>query len=77
MGWRIPKLERYNKPVIIWQNGNEGIDFAAYCRSLGIEAYVCMDLQDVNEIAHILWVRKEMCIRDSGFCEKTAGAYGL
>ena len=58
MGWRIPKLERYNKPVIIWQNGNEGIDFAAYCRSLGIEAYVCMDLQDVNEIAHILWVRK-------------------
>ena len=21
MGWRIPKLERYRKPVIIWQNG--------------------------------------------------------
>ena len=57
MGWRIPKLERYRKPVIIWQNGNEGIDFAAYCRSIGVEAYVAMDLQDVNEIAHILWVR--------------------
>ena len=42
MGWRIPKLERYNKPVIIWQNGNEGIDFAAYCRSIGVEAYVPM-----------------------------------
>ena len=35
MGWRIPKLERYRKPVIIWQNGNEGIDFATYCRSIG------------------------------------------
>ena len=39
MGWRIPKLERFGKPVVIWQNGNEGIDFAAYCRSIGVEAY--------------------------------------
>ena len=58
MNWRIPKLERYRKPVVILQNGNEGIDFAAYCRSIGVEAYVCMDIQDLNEIAHILWVRK-------------------
>lgn len=58
MNWRIPKLERYHKPIVIMQNGNEGIDFAAYCRSIGVEAYVAMDLQDLNEIAHILWVRK-------------------
>ena len=58
MNWRIPKLERYRKPVVILQNGNEGIDFAAYCRSIGVEAYVCMDLRDLNEIAHALWVRK-------------------
>jgi hypothetical protein len=58
MNWRIPKLERYHKPVVIMQNGNEGIDFAAYCRSIGIEAYVAMDIQDLNEIAHLLWVRK-------------------
>ena len=58
MNWRIPKLERYRKPVVILQNGNEGIDFAAYCRSIGVEAYVCMDLLDLNEIAHALWVRK-------------------
>ncbi|MCD8297556.1 MAG: hypothetical protein LUC88_08285 [Prevotella sp.] len=58
MNWRIPKLERYRKPVVIMQNGNEGIDFAAYCRSIGIEAYVAMDIQDLNEIAHCLWVRK-------------------
>ena len=58
MNWRIPKLERYRKPVVIMQNGNEGIDFAAYCRSIGLEAFVCMDIQDLNEIAHVLWVRK-------------------
>ena len=58
MNWRIPKLERYRKPVVIMHNGNEGIDFAAYCRSIGIEAYVAVDLKDLNEIAHCLWVRK-------------------
>ena len=58
MNWRIPKLERYHKTVVIMQNGNEGIDFAAYCRSIGVEAYVCMDIQDLNEIALALWVRK-------------------
>lgn len=58
MNWRIPKLERYRKPVVILQNGNEGIDFGAYYRSIGGEAHVCMDLRDLNEIAHCLWVRK-------------------
>ncbi|MBR1913527.1 MAG: hypothetical protein IJ827_01720, partial [Lachnospiraceae bacterium] len=64
MGWRIPKLERYKKPVVIMQNGNEGIDFAAYCRNIGVEAYVAMDMQDLNEILHYLWVRKAIaCTR--------------
>ncbi len=64
MGWRIPKLERYKKPVVVMQNGNEGIDFAAYCRSIGVEAYVAMDMQDLNEILHYLWVRKAIaCTR--------------
>lgn len=58
MNWRIPKLERYSKTVVILQNGNEGIDFAAYCNSIGVEAFVAMDLKDLNEIAHSLWVRK-------------------
>ena len=58
MNWRVPKLERYRKPVVILQNGNEGIDFAAYCRSIGVEAHVCMDVRDLNELAHALWVRK-------------------
>ena len=58
MSWRIPKLERLKKPVIVLQNGNEGIDFAAYGRSIGLEVHVCMDLKDLNELLHLLWVRK-------------------
>ena len=58
MNWRIPKLERFRKPVIVLQNGNEGIDFVAYCRSIGLESYVAMDTQDFNVLAHRLWVRK-------------------
>lgn len=72
MNWRIPKLERYRKPVVILQNGNEGIDFAAYCRNIGVEAYVCMDLKDLNEIAHLLWVRKT--IRNTRALVLTAGS---
>ncbi|MBO5460280.1 MAG: hypothetical protein J5983_00600 [Ruminococcus sp.] len=72
MNWRIPKLERYGKPVVIMQNGNEGIDFAAYCRSIGLEAHVCMDLRDLNELAHNLWVRK--AVRNTRALVLTAGS---
>ena len=58
MSWRVPKLERFGKPLVIWQNGNEGIDVAAYCRSIGVEAYVAMNLEELNKIIHLLWVRK-------------------
>ncbi len=63
--------QRYRKPVIIWQNGNEGIDFAGYCRSIGVEAYVAMDLQDVRN-PHILWVRK--AVRNTAALVLTAGS---
>lgn len=72
MNWRVPKLERYGKPVVIMQNGNEGIDFAAYCRSIGLEAYVAMDIRDLNEIAHILWVRK--AVKNTRALVLTAGS---
>ena len=64
LNWRIPKLERMKKPVVILNNGNEGIDFAAYMRSINLEAHVCMDMRDFYEISHILWVRKAVsCTR--------------
>ncbi len=72
MNWRIPKLERYDKTFVILQNGNEGIDFAAYCRSIGKEAYVCMDRQDLDTLLHLLWVRK--VVRSTRALVLTAGA---
>ena len=73
MNWRIPKLERYRKPIVIMQNGNEGIDFAAYCRSIGVEAHVCMDIKDLNELAHALWVRKAVA-NPTPWCSPRAGS---
>ena len=72
MGWRTPKLERYDKTFVVLQNGNEGIDFSAYCRSLGREAYVCMDRKDLDALLHLLWVRK--VVRSTRALVLTAGA---
>lgn len=71
MNWRIPRLERYRKPVVILQNGNEGIDFAAYCNDIGLEAHVAMNIQDFNETAQYLWVKK--AIRNTRALVLTAG----
>jgi len=72
INWRIPKLERYRKPIVIMQNGNEGIDVAAYCNSIGLEAHVAMDIDDLNHIAHLLWVRK--AVANTRALVLTAGA---
>lgn len=58
MNYRTPKLERYGKTIVTLSNGNEGADISAYCRSIGVEAYNAIDIDDLNEIAHTLWVRK-------------------
>lgn len=58
MNYRTPKLERYGKMIVTLSNGNEGADISAYCRSIGLEAYNAIDMRDLNEIAHRLWVRK-------------------
>ena len=71
MNWRIPRLERYRKPVVILQNGNEGIDFAAYCNDIGLEAHVAMNIQDFNETAQYLWVKK--AVRNTRALVLTAG----
>lgn len=71
MNWRIPRLERYRKPVVILQNGNEGIDFAAYCNDIGVEAHVAMNIQDFNETARLLWVKK--AVRNTRALVLTAG----
>jgi L-fucose isomerase-like protein len=58
MSWRIPKIERFRKPVVVLSNGVEGVDVSAYCRSIGLEAYNAVNYDDLNELLHLLWVRK-------------------
>lgn len=56
--WRIPKLERFKKTIVVFSNGVEGLDLPAYCRSIGLEAYNALDYEDLNDVLFKLWVRK-------------------
>lgn len=78
MCYRIPKLEKYRKTQIVFSNGNEGADVCAYNRSIGIEAYNAIDMEDLNEILHTMWVRK--CIANTKALVLTSGqvpTYGI
>ncbi len=69
--YRIPKLEKYRKTTIVFSNGNEGADLCAYNRSIGVEAYNAIDMEDLNDILHSLWVRK--CIANTKALILTSG----
>lgn len=58
MSWRIPKIERFKKTVVVLSNGVEGVDLPAYCRSIGLEAYNAIDFDDLNDVLFQLWVKK-------------------
>ncbi len=58
MNWRIPKLERFKKTIVVLSNGVEGCDLPAYCRSIGLEAYNAVNIEDLNDILFKLWVKK-------------------
>jgi L-fucose isomerase-like protein len=58
MSRRVPGLERFGKPIITLSPGNALADVTAYCRSIGLEAYGAVDMADVREILHALWVKK-------------------
>jgi L-fucose isomerase-like protein len=63
-GWRIPRIERINKPIIILDAGNESTDVCAYLRSIGREAHPALDLEEAIELLHGMWVRKAVsCTR--------------
>lgn len=57
---RIPKIERFNKPVISFTHAVSGADVSAYLRSIGREAYYAIDVKELNEVLHRLWVRKAL-----------------
>lgn len=78
MNYRVPKLEKYKKTTVVFSNGNEGADLCAYNRSIGIEAYNAIDMEDLNEIFHDMWVRK--CVANTKALILTAGqvpTYGI
>lgn len=58
MNQRIPKIERFNKPVISATHTVSAADTCAYLRSIGKEAYYGVDVKAINETIHLLWVRK-------------------
>lgn len=58
MNQRIPKIERFNKPVISYTHAVSAADTCAYLRSIGREGYYAIDVQELNSLLHLLWVRK-------------------
>ena len=55
---RIPKIERFKKPVISFTHTVSAADTCAYLRSIGMEAYYPIDPPELMELLHLLWVRK-------------------
>lgn len=55
---RIPKIERFGKPVVSFTHAVSGTDTSAYLRSIGREAYYAIDHEELNEILYCMWVRK-------------------
>lgn len=57
---RIPKIERFGKPVISCTHAVSAADTCAYLRSIGMEGYYTIDRKELDETLHMLWVRKAM-----------------
>ncbi len=55
---RIPKIERFRKPLISFTHAVSAADTCAYLRSIGMESWYAIDMQELNELIHLLWVRK-------------------
>lgn len=60
MNQRIPKIERFKKPVISFTHTVSAADTTAYLRSIGMEGYYAIDRNDLEKILHRLWVRKAL-----------------
>ena len=56
--YRIPGIERLNKPVSMINLGPTPIDLVGYYRDIGLEAYMAHDYEEYNRILTCLQVRK-------------------
>jgi L-fucose isomerase-like protein len=58
LGQRIPKIERYKKPIIYLGKGVSNVDVSAYLKDRGYEGYALFDYKELNEMIHLQKVRK-------------------
>lgn len=68
---RIPKIERFNKPLISFTHSVSAADTCAYLRSIGRESFYAIDMNELNELIHMLWVRK--AVKNTRVLVLTAG----
>ena len=58
--YRVPGIERLNKPISMINLGPTPIDLVGYYRDLGLEAYMAHDYPEYNAILKNLQVKKAM-----------------
>jgi len=56
--YRVPGIEKLNKPVCMINKAPTPIDLVAFLRDEGHEAYMAHDLPEFSELCHYLWVKK-------------------
>ena len=56
--YRVPGIERLNKPISMINLGPTPIDLVGYYRDIGLEAYMAHDYEEYNELLKCLQVRK-------------------
>ncbi len=56
--YRVPGIERLNKPISMINLGPTPIDLVGYYKDLGLEAYMAHDYPEYNEILKLLQTRK-------------------
>ncbi len=58
LGFRIPGIERYKKPIAMIGKGITNVDISAYFKSRNLEGYAPFDFDELNELISLLRVRK-------------------
>ncbi len=58
ISYRLPGLERFNKPISMINNGPAPVDLGAFYSDIGKEFYFAHDYEEYNEILSLLQVRK-------------------
>ena len=58
--YRVPGIEKYNKPVVQLGNTCASLDVPAQLRNRGLESYGLYDFEELNKLISLLQVRKAL-----------------